>query len=379
MGKIIHSYRLDTKRRIKQLEAELKKNPQSPEHHFNLGEELMRLFNTEAEKKGIYHLEKAIKLKPDFAEALEFLSSIVIEENPTKGSRLAKKAASLYIAKGDNETAKEILNNTAMHYVYEGWELFETGMVTEAEKKAKKALRIFPDCVDAYNIYGNVYLNNFRFKEAEKTYLQAVDKAIEQQGGQVKIKGVTYWYSFETRPYMRARQGLGLSYIFRGKYKEAMEQFKIILKLNPNDNQGVGFLLGDVCLFLNDINQAKKYYNKYGGENEALFLFIIGEKEKAKKALDMKIKENKFIPALLVTFLERFFESHLRNFRSIDNIFRDDYYKVLLYMACEENKLHDIDFTNSYLLLNAYQFCKIFGPLWIKYGAYDFLKDTLTL
>ena len=52
-----------------------------------------------------------------------------------------------------------------------------------------------------------------------------------------------FWGFLETRPYMRARHGLALTLLKLGEEAVAMEHFRVMLKLNPNDNQGIRYLL----------------------------------------------------------------------------------------------------------------------------------------
>ena len=55
--------------------------------------------------------------------------------------------------------------------------------------------------------------------------------------------GVLSWSAIENRGFLRALQGLGLSQWRLGRPAEAQAVFERIYRLNPNDNQGVRFLL----------------------------------------------------------------------------------------------------------------------------------------
>lgn len=378
MAEIIHNLELGKRREIKRLRDELWKNPQLPELYYELGKLLVMGLFPDTRDEGIKHLEKAIKLKPDFVEALELLFHEIMESNPLKGSRLAQKAASIYKERNDFKKANEILNKAATHYVYQGWEFLEHGMEREALKKAGRALKIFPDCVDAMNIYGSIHLDRFEFDEAEKFYRQALKKAIEQQDGKEKINGVVYWGVLETRPYMRSRHGIGLTYIFLGKFGEALSQFKKMLELNPNDNQGARFLLGDVCLFMNDIEQAEQYYKEYGGEGRALFFFIKGEKVKAIKEIQAMKKENPFIVKMLISYFDIFFKTGL--WKELGNdpvkIFQEPKYEYLMVTVWNENVPRKMDYLTHKWFTDACEFCKLYGPLWLKYkDIYDLLME----
>ncbi len=60
----------------------------------------------------------------------------------------------------------------------------------------------------------------------------------------------------ETRPYMRSRHGLGLLYLRIGYYDKAIGLFKDLLWRNPNDNQGVRYLVAPAHLLKHDLPRA---------------------------------------------------------------------------------------------------------------------------
>jgi hypothetical protein len=59
-----------------------------------------------------------------------------------------------------------------------------------------------------------------------------------------------FWGILETRPYMRARLGLARSLWTAGRRDEAVRHLQDMLRLNPNDNQGVRYTLAGFLLFL---------------------------------------------------------------------------------------------------------------------------------
>jgi len=121
-------------------------------------------------------------------------------------------------------------------------------MYRDEEKAAslcRKALSIYPDCVDALAMLAEIE------SETVKDYIESMDKAVkagrkylgkdyfEQECG-------NFWGLLETRPFMRAMAQLGHGYMQLGKkgYSQAIEVFEEMLELNPNDNQGIR----DTCL-----------------------------------------------------------------------------------------------------------------------------------
>jgi hypothetical protein len=56
-----------------------------------------------------------------------------------------------------------------------------------------------------------------------------------------------FWGFLETRPYMRARAGLAGTLLKLGDVDGALAHYRDMLKLNPNDDQGIRYVLAG-CL-----------------------------------------------------------------------------------------------------------------------------------
>ena len=52
-----------------------------------------------------------------------------------------------------------------------------------------------------------------------------------------------FWGFGETRPFMRARHGLAITLLRLGEEDAALDHVRDLLRLNPNDNQGIRYLL----------------------------------------------------------------------------------------------------------------------------------------
>ena len=66
-----------------------------------------------------------------------------------------------------------------------------------------------------------------------------------------------FWGFLETRPYMRARAGLASTLVQLGDVEGALAHYRDMLKLNPNDNQGIRYVLAG-CLLKQDNYSALK-------------------------------------------------------------------------------------------------------------------------
>ncbi|MBX3200584.1 MAG: tetratricopeptide repeat protein [Labilithrix sp.] len=113
------------------------------------------------------------------------------------------------------------------------------------------------------NHLGIASLDARKLKHAEEHFRAAVDggeQRIERDGAQVP------WAILENRPYLRALGNLALALAEQRKWPEALAIHQRILKLNPDDNQGVRYLIGVEHLHVGDNQGAIKAFEKCLGE-----------------------------------------------------------------------------------------------------------------
>lgn len=110
---------------------------------------------------------------------------------------------------------------------------------------ARKALEVCPDCADAYVLLAERTSN---IDEARDLYRQAIAAGARTLGPEIfETEAGRFWGILETRPYMRALFGLGYNCELGGRRDEAVMHYEELLRLNPNDNQGVRYRLA-ICL-----------------------------------------------------------------------------------------------------------------------------------
>ena len=71
------------------------------------------------------------------------------------------------------------------------------------------------------------------------------------------------WGLLETRPFMRALEGLALTLRESGQPEEALSIYRELLRLNPGDNQGIRYNLADLLLKLNRDAELGKLLEDY--------------------------------------------------------------------------------------------------------------------
>jgi tetratricopeptide (TPR) repeat protein len=189
----------------------------------------------------------------------------------------------------------------AQELMYDAW---ETANPKQRIKLAKQAIEVSPLCADAYNLLAEE--NAKTLAEAIALYHKAV-AAGEAAIGPKDFKEFAghFWGFHETRPYMRARHGLGEALWAAGDKEGAIKNFQEMLELNPGDNQGIRYVLAAKLLDSGRTKELKKllktYEDDYSADiqyTRALIAFSEGASnanEIAKEALDT----NKHVPSIL--------------------------------------------------------------------------------
>jgi len=192
----------------------------------------------------------------------------------------------------------------AQDLIYDAW---EASSAEEAAFLALDALKISPDCADAYVILAQIMSRTL--EEAIYMYRQAVEAGERALGKEAFEEDVGYfWGALETRPYMRARLGLAQCLWEAGDYEEAVEHYWELLRLNPMDNQGVRGLLMPGLIELNRDDDAERLFAQFNEDCMAVWMYSRalldfrkhGESPVADESLRAALNENKHVPAYLL-------------------------------------------------------------------------------
>ena len=171
---------------------------------------------------------------------------------------------------------------------------------------ARQALELSPDCADAYVLLAEAARDP---REAKQLYEQGVRAGERALGPEVfEHDAGHFWGLLETRPYMRARQGLAEVLCVLGERQEAIGHLQDMLRLNPGDNQGVRYILGNWLLAVGDDAALERLLQQYPDEisanwayTRALTLFRRrGAGKQADKALQEALEANPFVPLYLL-------------------------------------------------------------------------------
>ena len=192
----------------------------------------------------------------------------------------------------------------AQQIMYEAW---EAPTRERAVAMAKKALSVSADCADAYNLLAEESATTL--EEVVELYRKGVEAGERALGKETFEKDVGYfWGLLETRPYMRARVGLAQSLWAAGRREEAVEHYRELLRLNPNDNQGIRDVLMPCLIELNRDRDAENLFKAYEDDAMAEWLYSralldfrkYGDSPVASKSLTVALKENRHVPGYLL-------------------------------------------------------------------------------
>lgn len=173
-------------------------------------------------------------------------------------------------------------------------------------KLARRALALSTDCADACVVLGEESASP---EEARDWYQRGVDAGARAIGADnfATLRG-EFWGHLETRPYMRARLALAQALCELGQEKEALDHYRELLQLNPNDNQGVRYLLLPALLEHRQDADAERLLGEYDGDIQAMWPYaralrafqLEGDGNRARAALKRAIGVNPFVVRYLL-------------------------------------------------------------------------------
>ncbi|GFP31156.1 hypothetical protein HKBW3S44_00911 [Candidatus Hakubella thermalkaliphila] len=192
----------------------------------------------------------------------------------------------------------------AQELMYQAWDSSGKRRI----ELARRALKISEDCADAYVLLAEEAASTLA--EAKYLYQQGVqageralgEKAFGEDAGH-------FWGILETRPYMRARAGLAQCLWMLGERDQAIEHFTDMLRLNPNDNQGIRYILATYLLEEGKDEALEKLLAQYKDDCAAAWYYTWaiwtfrreGASKKANSRLREALKQNPFVPAYLLS------------------------------------------------------------------------------
>jgi len=191
----------------------------------------------------------------------------------------------------------------AQQVIYRAW---ETAGRTKRLALARKAIAISPDCADAYVLLAE---DTTALDEATDLYRQGVEAGERSLGkAAFEDEAGNFWLILETRPYMRARAGLARCLWEGGRRDEAITHYRDLLRLNPNDNQGIRYVLASCLLELGRDGEVAGLLKQYEDDAAAAFAWTEtllafrreGDGAEAREKLAAALESNPHVPTFVL-------------------------------------------------------------------------------
>ena len=189
----------------------------------------------------------------------------------------------------------------AQEQVYQAWEVG----AEEREELARQALETHPQCADAWLLLAEATPAG---EEREALCSRAVEAGLESLEEEPTQATEDQWNRLEARPYLRARAGLARALWENGKTREAINEYSVLMDLNPGDNLGLRYLMLPLLIEARRIPEALSLSRRWGGEpsgewtfNLALLLFAReGSSPRAHQMLQQAAAANEAVPPYLL-------------------------------------------------------------------------------
>jgi hypothetical protein len=160
------------------------------------------------------------------------------------------------------------LSHEAEEYVDAAWDSISD---SEAAKLARKALLIDPNVYDAYIIISRtlptfvekIALLRDGVNRGRKVWSEAIANS----------EHYDFWLDIYTRPFMRTVHELALLTWDFDDRTEAIDLAKLLLRLNPEDNQGARYLLLSWLPVIDDWGAVELILSRYADENGTYFSY----------------------------------------------------------------------------------------------------------
>ena len=181
------------------------------------------------------------------------------------------------------------IEGPADEIVMQAWEATTPG---ESVKLARKALSIDLNAIDAYNILG---IHAASLAERIALFREACLIGEELFAPLLDDEDMAWWGFMGTRPWMRAQHNLGLALIEAQDLDGATSVLKFLILLNQNDNQGIRYLLLQICAETGNYDDCRILFGIYPDDSSIEFpatrLLIELSKPKPRKKLTPLLAE----------------------------------------------------------------------------------------
>lgn len=178
---------------------------------------------------------------------------------------------------------------------------------SKAKKLARQALKVWPDCAQAYVILAELADS---VSDAVPLYEQGVAagrRALADEWDWIQDEDA-FWGYLPTRPFLRALSGLADTLWGVGRRDEAAERYLELLALNPNDNQGIRDVAVPRLMEMGRNDDARKILMQYADCGDCFTAYNLallefrqhGNCARTRKLLKKALRSNEHVPTYLV-------------------------------------------------------------------------------
>lgn len=164
----------------------------------------------------------------------------------------------VYPASIDNETVYQVFSDAV------DWLDYDDG---QAESELKKLVVKHPYYIDAYNHLSMAFRNQGKTFEslltAEKAFLLG-QSCFPKEFKWKECRML--WGHLDNRPFFRAIQCYGLECQYHNNYEKAIELYRLGLSLNPDDHQGLRYLLLETFFSTGNMKEAGQLMSKHNDD-----------------------------------------------------------------------------------------------------------------
>jgi tetratricopeptide (TPR) repeat protein len=301
-------------------------------------DDICNYFNTK--KSTVSSKAKTIRdiLKLEYYDK-EFSTGKMIENNPLNNfvmteegiivpkSMLFEEKSFLDLLEEQNGLDKEIIKETLVEAFLQKKENIDekkvenfikilTSPISEEDDDTLKAifsvlddLDPTPDEEDDIELFEDYVIDDDNPLETIEDYQRAIDLFRSTKGEKYFEENKGYfWGMLESRPFMMHLLEQAMLLWDAGQRDRAVSQLQYLLELNPNDNQGVRYVLMSRLLELDRLDEAQELFDFYDEEYSADWLFsklLLSIKSNQNKDIieelyEEAVEENEFIIPFLV-------------------------------------------------------------------------------
>lgn len=191
----------------------------------------------------------------------------------------------------------------AQELMYQAW---EAPSAARRVALARRALEVSANCADAYVLLADHAGGLAEAIALMREGVAAGERALGKRAFEDDVGH--FWGLIETRPYMRARAGLAQLLRAIGRHDESVAHYRELLRLNPNDNQGLRYELAVYLLELGLDDELAALVEAYRDDASATWAYTAallafrqgGDGEAARQRLDAAKKANPHVPVYLL-------------------------------------------------------------------------------